>query len=847
MLNKKIKKTAIFFYIFSSVISSFAGPNLWVNDSTEIEKLTHIFKVSNQKKYLHAVVLNEILVKGNAQSSIDDELMYLYVQELLNNDLNQEAFTVLALIKETVNSCNLQQYWKYNYWMGIAFRFDNNFDTAHFYFDRAIQIGKKINDFSALGNIYYSKGKTFQRQGNRDKALPYYLKANNLITDDIYALSQSKRRISSTYSLRKEHTLALKYINEALDLYVRANLNDLTNDSILDFGEYANLLQSRAYVYRETAKNTADSLQYLSSSLWDAKTSIILKEKQNRGQVFESDIMYSNMAYKYFYSRTIEAIARLYNATGDKLLLNDALQYAEMDKSSALLRTVQKEIALNRSQIPDSTKRYLKKRYLRLSEVEAKRFEENAIVRVNDTALYDLNIELYDLVSEITSLEKTLELDYPLYAELKYKVTPPNLDFILEESYDKAILEYVVSNEKLYAFLIVDGNIHFNHFYFRDDFIESVEHLQQMISDIATIDFSLKEINEFEILSHQLYVDLIKPFEAYIGDKQLLIVPDEQLSLIPFEVLLTAPSVSKSINYNELPYLVKKHDISYAYSLTLSHKQKNILNDADDEQLLAMAPTYDKLAGNQGSQYIALRGSFRDARDKLGMLAGAQKEARQVIRKVQGTLLLDENASEEQFKKDAPNYRVLHLAMHTLVNNENPLYSKLVFTPNADHIEDGLLNTYELNNMNLNADLVVLSACNTGFGKLNKGEGIIGLTRGFLQAGCKSLLATLWSVADKASVPLINDFYDGLRSNKSKSLSLSAAKRNYLSLNTGMNAHPFFWAGYISIGNDEPINLENNNLWLWIFLSIGVILILAFLGLIFFKRKSRKESGFQSN
>jgi CHAT domain-containing protein len=393
----------------------------------------------------------------------------------------------------------------------------------------------------------------------------------------------------------------------------------------------------------------------------------------------------------------------------------------------------------------------------------------------------------------------------------------------------------------------VDGKIHFNHFYFRDDFIESVEQLQQMISDIASIDFSLKELNDFAKLSYVLYNDLIKPFETVIGAKQLLIVPDEQLSLIPFEVLLTAPVESKIINYNELPYLVKTHDISYAYSLTLSHKQKNIISDAENEELLAMAPTYEKLAGNQGSQYVALRGAFRDARDQLGMLEGAQKEARQVIRKVHGTLLLDDRATEEQFKTDAPNYKVLHLAMHTLIDNENPLYSKLVFTPDADDSEDGLLNTYELNNMNLNADLVVLSACNTGFGKLNKGEGIIGLTRGFLQAGCKSLLATLWSVADKASVPLINDFYDGLKLHKSKALSLSAAKRNYLNVNSGINAHPFFWAGYISIGNDEPINLTKNTFWLWISLALGVILVLVFLVWVKFIRKSRKESGFQSN
>jgi CHAT domain-containing protein len=258
-----------------------------------------------------------------------------------------------------------------------------------------------------------------------------------------------------------------------------------------------------------------------------------------------------------------------------------------------------------------------------------------------------------------------------------------------------------------------------------------------MISDINAIDFSLQELHEFETLSFGLYKLLLQPFEALIEGKQLLIVPDDLLSLIPFEILLSENTVSKGLNYSSLPYLVKAHDISYAYSLTLSHKQREIKIQAKNDQLLAMAPGYEKLAGNEGPQYVALRSAFRDARDQLGLLEGAQAEVKRISRNLKGKLIVEDKASEEQFKLTAPYYKVLHLAMHTLINNDDPLYSKLVFTPDIDELEDGLLNTYELSNMELNAELVVLSACNTGFGKLNKGEGIIGLSRGFLQAGCK--------------------------------------------------------------------------------------------------------------
>jgi len=805
----------------------------------DIYKEIMLFKISKQKKYLYAVISSKISKLDNSKFHTDLlKLKYLYIQDLLNNDFNAEALQLLNDMRTIIDLNKPIELWEYYYWFGKAYRFDNKFDSAHFYFDLAINFCLKTKNTNYLGAIYYNKGKTFQREGQHDLANIYYLKADSLIVDDRFALAQSKRRISTFLCLKNKHDEALKYISDAILLYVDTNYVINSRDSIVNFGEYANLLQSRAYVYREMAKGNPDSICLINKSISDAKESILAFEKQNSSLVFESDLIYANLSYKFFYSKTIEAIARLYDATKNDSLLLDALQYAEMDKSSALLRTVQKDIALKQSNIPDSTLANLHTLYKRLSQVEAQRYEENANVRINDSALYDLNLELYNLVSEITTQEKELEKKYPKYANLKYEIKPPNLNFILKESYTKAIVEYVVNGEKLYAFLMVDGRVYFNHYYYRKDFIQSVEKLQQMISEFKKIDFSLEELNEFETLAHNLYNDLLKPFEDKIGNKPLLIVPDEQLSLIPFEVLLTKPVKSKSINYSELPYLVKSNDVSYAYSLTLSHMQNALKKNKKNNELLAMAPGYENLAGNQGKQYIALR-NMRDARDKLGMLDGAQVEAKEVSREVKGRLIKKKQATEEQFKLNAPKYDVLHLAMHTLINNDNPLYSKLVFTPDQDKKEDGLLNTYELSNMDLNAELVVLSACNTGFGKLNNGEGIIGLSRGFIQAGCKSLLATLWSVADLASADLINDFYFGILNSETKSASLSQAKRNYLQNSSGIKSHPFFWAGYISIGKDDPIELQKNNnkktiLIFALLLATGVIVFQ------FYKKKSRK-------
>jgi CHAT domain-containing protein len=595
------------------------------------------------------------------------------------------------------------------------------------------------------------------------------------------------------------------------------------------------------------AKNNKDSLQYLKLSLKDAEKSIVLFEKYKRNLVFESDVLYLNRMYKGFFFKTIEALCRVYEVTGDASLVEKALMYSEMEKVSALIYSIQRSKALYNSNIPPAEVHQMELLNHQLDEVEAKRYEEQANIRINDTALFALNMELYQLVSTISAKEKQLEQAYPEYRSIKYDVEPPKLDYIFELSQKKAIIEFVLSNEKIYTFVVVNGKIHFKHFYYTTDFIAKIERLQKMISNIKEIDFSEKEQKEFVELSADLYNILLKPFEQQIKGKSLLIVPDEQLALIPFEILLKSKANAEKLNYSKLDYLLYNHDISYAYSLTLMQKQALSNANPANHKVFAMAPGYKNLAGNKGSQYIALRNN-RDARDNLGMLEGARKEVKMVGKRIKGTCVFDDAASESRFKTEARNYSILHLAMHTLVNNEEPLYSKLVFTPDIDTAEDGLLNTYELANLELDADLVILSACNTGFGKLNKGEGIIGLARGFFQAGCRSLLATLWSVSDKTSLSIIDGFYTELEKQQSKSFSLSESKRNYVKNAKGMWAHPFFWAGYISIGTDEPVQLSTKTpgfTALLLLSGLGLVLLIGLFWL--FKVKAGSKSGFQSN
>ncbi len=192
-------------------------------------------------------------------------------------------------------------------------------------------------------------------------------------------------------------------------------------------------------------------------------------------------------------------------------------------------------------------------------------------------------------------------------------------------------------------------------------------------------------------------------------------------------------------------------------------------------------------------------------RGSMIRLNWAEKEVTSISELMNGEVYCYDRATEKTFKEKAPNAGILHIATHAVVNDVNPLFSKLIFSPDPNSGEDGFLNTYELYNLKLKATMVVLSACNTGYGKLVRGEGIMSLARGFMYAGCPSLVISLWSVDDRSTSELMKSYYIRLVQGKSKDAALREAKLEFLKNADEVKANPFYWSGMIFIGNTDPL------------------------------------------
>jgi CHAT domain-containing protein len=218
-----------------------------------------------------------------------------------------------------------------------------------------------------------------------------------------------------------------------------------------------------------------------------------------------------------------------------------------------------------------------------------------------------------------------------------------------------------------------------------------------------------------------------------------------------------------------------------------------------EKDLMAMAPFFrgdvPTLLSRLDTADILIR------RDSLGALEGSGEEVALITRMFRGTSWYGEQATAEKFHQEAGRHRILHLSTHGKADDRAGDYAYLAFGVPGDTTAFDRLYARDLYSFSLNADLVVLSACETGVGQLRRGEGIISLAPAFAYAGAKSVFATLWQVSDRKTTGLMRSFYKYLGEDLPKDAALRQAKLDFLKNNKGEALHPFFWAGLIGIGD----------------------------------------------
>ena len=489
----------------------------------------------------------------------------------------------------------------------------------------------------------------------------------------------------------------------------------------------------------------------------------------------------------------IQASKKLFNLTSDLGYIQQALNFFEAEKSFLLKRELQDSYAKKNTNLPDSLisrEDFLKR------EIS---HNQNLIFIESDSESNfskELSSKVFSLKRELESLLNEIETNYPSYYTLKYQNTRSSLASIQDDlSVNTMAIEYYQHKDHIYSISITKDRVNF--LYQKSiKFEEKVHEFNKAIES--------SDIGAFVGLSYELHNTLMASHN-YENYAQILLIPSKDIAFLSFDALISTNNDSPS--YNKLEYLVKTHSFSYNNSL-----QKNNIEH-----------------GTASSLYLGISPNF--STNKYANLKGAIKEVERISEKLNGDLLINENATNERLLEAIPNYRILHFASHAELNTSNSAYSKIILSATKEDSLSDQLYAYEIQNSKLNADLVILSACNTGVGELLLGEGIASLARSFNYAGAKSVLVSLWAIPDYSTSKIINNFFDNL-STQNKAMALQQAKIKYLKTADEHLSNPIYWAGLIINGDDSPILFKEEVDWKILYLIMGIL----FVGVLFWRK-----------
>ncbi len=575
--------------------------------------------------------------------------------------------------------------------------------------------------------------------------------------------------------------------------------------------------------------------EMLESSLSALTCAIDLIETMRTGYLSEeSRIILAGNEHMVFMG-AVHVGGELYSLTGEKQFLEEAFRFSERSKASGLLAALRNIEARSFGGVPEEL--IVEERTLvqRIAAYKELIHEEQRISEPNPGRISLWQERLFTLERELRTLIMHLENEYPEYYSLKY-----NLQVIsMEEAASSlgprdALVSYVYNDSLVYIFGVTNSD---TRFWAVPTGNMAEHHLQKMMEVLAggNLDRSVSDdFTSFTQSARYFYHTLLEPVSEFTGNRRLIIVPDGMLAYLPFELLLTSDDGLGSNNYGNLPYLLRKRPVSYSYSATL-WQESLVKSSLSRRRVLAMAPAYEyqELYGED------IAGSRQYYRDKLVPLPGAREEAERIAGLMQGRALLDEEATEGKFKSISCEYDLLHFAMHTLIDDDNPMFSKLVFSDSEAGDEDGLLNTYEIYNLELNAGLAVLSSCRSGYGEMRRGEGVMSLARGFLYAGVPSIVMTHWEIEDKSGAEIMVGFYRYLMKGYRKDEALQMARIDFLNNADQLQAHPYFWGAYVCIG--DPGRLFRSYRHIFPFATILalslLVVIVVWWGPIFVKRQ----------
>ncbi len=732
----------------------------------------------------------------------------------------------LEILTEKLGDKHPQVGWTYGN-MGICYKLNEQYDSAFIYYSKEIEIyqASENPNYTDLSTSWNNMGTCLMEVGSYEKSLFFLNKALNINIKNL-GLEDSRlalfyENIGHVYKKMNLEEQALINYKTAINCLGCVNIESCVFDSIgllpdlLD--GYNNISTLACIKFKKDRLYENLDTAYIYNNVAIQLIDYITKKFDRVGSE-------ESFIDKYFtiYEQNIEINFLLFEQNKDSTHLYRAFEIAEKSKNLSLLEALRTTEATQFAGIPDSLLEKEESLRLEIADLNEQRFElELYPEEDSESTQLSIDSKTFDLQQEYDHLIDLFEKQYPNYYRLKYKrqfVSIPDIQQqLLGER--QALVEYFAGDSSIYLFVIRKDGFVAQRIPSSTSLYTQVEQFRNLIDHTPFSSYQeMGGDNELANISHQLYQKLLEPVVSNLP-KELIIVPDGILGYLPFEALLSSLP-EQSFRYRSHPYLLHQYQINYISSATLLEELMEPHKGNASKGLLAIAPYFSM----EKSEKLASRS------DALTHLKYNVPEAKKVKQFIGGELLTGERATVQSFIQKAADFRLLHLATHAKTNDKSGDYSFLAFSKSSDTMMDVRLYASDIYNLELNAEMVVLSACETGVGELVRGEGFISLARAFTYAGAQSLITTLWSVNDNKTSELIPLFYKNIKLGKRKGEALRQAKLTYLKKQKDRAAHPFYWAAFVPYGNMDAINIASpiSSYLAWGLLVSNILLLLFF-------------------
>ena len=691
-------------------------------------------------------------------------------------------------------------------------------------YNKSLQIRSDVlgNDHPSIAVDYMFMGSAYIEMSEFKKALDYFEKALAIqikaTGEDHPRIAQIYNHMGEIYAGKTDYQKALTYFQKALNsLAPEFNDNNIYHNPpieyILSDNELLTSLHYKAESLHKLYASKRGNIEDMKMSLRTYQLASELIDEMRSGYKAEGSRLFLGEKVTEIFDKAIQTAITLFKTTMDPYYKEQAFQFAEKCKFSTLALHLQESKARRFSGIPDTLLQ--QENALRIdiafysTQIQKKRQRETSSDSIKINRYEE---KLFTLNNQYQKLIKTFEVAYPRYYDLKYQTQTTPVEKLRKLLDDHTVLiEYFTGENTITIFTLTKNNI--------DVYQTETDSLFYQIANSLVRSIKKVDFRKFIHASVQLHQKLISPVQNKLDrNKKVIIIPHGILAKVPFEVLMSKlPDPSDQTEFTRMNYMIRSYNISYHYSAALYAKS---LDEKQERSacyhFAGFAPVFSDDAENNmisadRSVLTDLDYSESDYRavsvdgKRFNELQYSEKEIREIIhsferKKEEAIGYFRKDASEENFKANVYNCQYIHIASHGIINEAYPQLSGIIFSQpdSMESQEDGILYSGEIYNLKLNADLVVLSSCESGIGKLVRGEGLMALTRGFLYAGAENLIVSLWKVSDKHTSRLMVELYKYILKGDNYSTALREAKLHMLK--NPKTAFPKSWASFVLIG-----------------------------------------------